>query len=126
MDFVRGRGFVLDFSDASFSEFFKTELKVNIDDAKYAEHGGSKGKRLRCFLQKCDDAMAVRTLNALREHRCEHLARTGQKDPVLNAESRFRALIHRLGGEAPASPVNPAASPPTVEPAPPPAWRGWP
>jgi hypothetical protein len=59
--------------------------------------------------------MAVRTLNALREHRCEHLARTGQKDPVLNAESRFRALILRLGGEAPASPANPAASPPTVD-----------
>jgi len=114
VDFVRGRGFVLDFSDASFSEFFATELKVNIDDPKYAEHGVSKGKRLRCCLQKCDDPMAVHTLNALWEHRCEHLARTGQKDPVPNSESRFRALIHRLGGEAPASAAKPAASPPTV------------
>jgi hypothetical protein len=34
VDFVRGRGFVLDFSDSSFSEFFATELKVNIDDPK--------------------------------------------------------------------------------------------
>jgi len=58
--------------------------------------------------------MAVHTLNALWEHRCEHLARTGQKDPVPNSESRFRALIHRLGGEAPASAAKPAASPPTV------------
>lgn len=110
MDFVRGRGFVLDFSDASFSEFFTTELKVNIDDPSYAEHGGSKGKRLRCFLQKCDDPMAIRTLNALWEHRSEHLARTGQKEPVLNAELRFRTLIHRLGGEIPASTAKPAAS----------------
>jgi Restriction endonuclease len=116
VDFVRGRGFVLDFSDVSFSEFFATELKVNIDDPKYAEYGGSKGKRLRCFLQKSDDPIAVRTLNALWEHRREHLARTGQKeDPVLNTESRFRALIHRLGGEAPASPAKPAASPPAVD-----------
>ena len=101
---------MLDFSDASFSEFFATELQVNIDDPKYAEHGGSKGKRLRCFLQKCDDPMAVRTLNALWEHRCEHLARTGQQDPVLNAEARFGALIDRLGGKTTASPTKTAAS----------------
>jgi hypothetical protein len=115
VDFVRGRGFVLDFSDSSFSEFFATELKVNIDDPKYAERGGSKGKRLRCFLQKCDDPMAIRALNALWEHRCEHLARTGQNDPVLNAEARFCAVIHRLGGEAQASPAKPARSPPKVD-----------
>lgn len=115
VDFVRGRGFVLDFSDSSFSEFFATELKVNIDDPKYAERGGSKGKRLRCFLQKCDDPMAIRALNALWEHRCEHLARTGENDPVLNAEARFCAVIHRLGGEAQASPAKPARSPPKVD-----------
>ena len=115
VDFVRGRGFVLDFSDSSFSEFFATELKVNIDDPKYAERGGSKGKRLRCFLQKCDDPMAIRALNALWEHRCEHLARAGQDDQVLNAEARFCAVIHRLGGEAQASPAKPARSPPKVD-----------
>ncbi len=97
MDFVRGRGFVLDFSDSSFSEFFASEIQVNIDEPQYAEHGGSKGKRLRSFLQKCDDPTAVRTLKALWEHRIEHLARTGENDPVANADSRFRALVDRLG-----------------------------
>jgi hypothetical protein len=53
---------VLDFSDPSFSEFFASELKVNIDDPKYAVNGGSKGKRLRYFLQTSDDATAVRAL----------------------------------------------------------------
>jgi hypothetical protein len=62
VDFVRGRGFVLDFSDASFSDFFATELQVDIDDPQYAEQGGSKGKRLRCFLQKCDDLCVPKTL----------------------------------------------------------------
>lgn len=81
---------------------------------KYAEHGGSKSRRLRCFLQKCDDPMAIRTLNSLWEHRCEHLARTGQNEPVLNAEARFRAQIHRLGGESQASPAKRVRSPPTV------------
>lgn len=56
---------MLDFSDASFSEFFASELNVDIDDPKYALNGGSKGKRLRYFPQNCDDATAVRTLTAL-------------------------------------------------------------
>lgn len=102
VDFVRGPGFVLDFSDASFADFFATELKVDIDDPKYAANGGSKGKRLRYFLQSCDDATAVRTLTALWEHRSEYLARAGGNDPVVDAESRYQGLINRLaGGVAP-------------------------
>jgi hypothetical protein len=105
VEFVRGPGCVLDFSDSSFSDFFASELNVNIDDPIYAEQGGSKGKRLRCFLQKIDDATAVRTLRALWEHRAEFLDRTGQTDPVLNAEKRFLALIARME-TAPASGPN--------------------
>lgn len=112
VDFVRGPGFVLDFSDTSFAEFFASELKVDIDNPKYAVNGGSKGKRLRYFLQSCDDPTAVRTLAALWEHRSEHLARSGAEDPVANAEARYQALITRLsGGAAP-----PATS--TLSPAP--------
>ena len=98
VDFVRGRGFVLDFSDASFADFFASELKVDINDPKYAVNGGSKGKRLRYFLQSCDDATATRTLCALWEHRTEYLARNGAKDPVANAEDRYRKLVNRLSG----------------------------
>lgn len=56
---------MLDFSDASFTEFFASELQVDIDDPKYSVKGGSKGKRLRYFLQHCDDTTAVRALAAL-------------------------------------------------------------
>lgn len=110
VDFVRGPGFVLDFSDASFSDFFASELKVSIDDPKYSVNGGSKGKRLRYFLQTCDDATAVRTLTALWEHRSEYLARNGGKDPVVNAESRYQGLINRLSGNA----TSPQAAAPTA------------
>lgn len=107
---------MLDFSDASFSDFFASELKVDINDSKYAVNGGSKGKRLRCFLQSCNDATAVRTLTALWEHRSECLARTGGKDPVINAEARYQALINRLSGGAPPQPAaaNPTASAPVA------------
>lgn len=98
MDFIRGRGYVLDFSDSSFAAFFASELDVDIDDPAYAEQGGSKGKRLRCFLQKVDTASAERTLRALGDHRTEWLARTGKSDPVPDAEERFLALVARLNG----------------------------
>jgi hypothetical protein len=99
VEFVRGRGYVLDLSDATFAEFFEDELDIDIDDPVYAENGGSKGKRLRTFLAKVDDATAIRTLKALWAHRVEWLARTGAADPVNNAEGRYLTLTERLSGQ---------------------------
>jgi hypothetical protein len=99
VDFVRGTGYVLDFSDTSFALFFATEFDVDIDDPIYAEGGRSKGKRLRSFLHKVDNPTAVKALNALWDHRVAILARRGREDPVKNPEGRFLALIRRLGGE---------------------------
>nr|WP_249157485.1 restriction endonuclease [Bradyrhizobium sp. KB893862 SZCCT0404] len=99
----------MDFSDTSFADFFASELKVNIDDPKYAANGGSKGKRLRYFLQNCDDATAVRLLAALWEHRSEYLARSGGKDPVIDAQSRYQGLIDRLSGGATPKPATQSA-----------------
>jgi hypothetical protein len=103
---------VLDFSDTSFADFFASELKVDIDDPKYAVNGGSKGKRLRYFLQSCDDATAVRAIAALWEHRSEYLSRTAGADPVINAETRYQDLINRLSGGG----RSPTAKPPTTTP----------
>jgi len=86
-------------------------MKINIDDPKYAAKGGSKGKRLRYFLQHCDDATAVRTLTALWEHRSEYLARSGGKDPVVDAQARYQGLIDRLSGHAAPKPVKSATAP---------------
>jgi hypothetical protein len=102
---------VLDFSDTSFADFFSSELKVDIDDPKYAANGGSKGKRLRYSLQNCDDATAVRTLAHLWEHRSEYLARSGGKDPVVDAQARYQGLINRLSGGGPPKPAQPASTP---------------
>ncbi|KQS69889.1 hypothetical protein ASG39_22145 [Rhizobium sp. Leaf371] len=106
---------MLDFSDASFSEFFASELKVSIGDPRYAVNGGSKGKRLRYFLQNCDDATAICTLTALWEHRSEYLARSGSKDPVVNAETRYQGLINRLLGGAAPLPAAHSASAGTID-----------
>lgn len=98
VDFIRGRGYVLDFSDQSFAQFFATELDVDINDPTYAVNGGSKGKRLKCFLQKIDDRTALRTMKALWEVRAAFLLRAGGDDPVNKAEARYLAVINRLGG----------------------------
>ncbi len=98
VDFIRGRGYVLDFSDATFLQFFAAELDVDIEDPAYSDMGTSKGKRLKRFLQKVDDRTALKTLETLWEHRVAHLLRSCQDDPVKNAEAQYLVLINRLGG----------------------------
>lgn len=102
---------MLDFSDTDFAEFFTSELQVDIDDPNFSTKGGSKGKRLRYFLQNCDDTTAVRVLAALWEHRCEYLDRSGAEDPVANADLRYQGLIDRLSGEVSPKPMGPATAP---------------
>lgn len=95
VDFVRGPGYVLDFSDRTFSQFFATELGTDIYDDKYADFGTSKGKRLRRFLTSVDNKMAAITLKKLWEYR-KGLLDDG-KDPVANSEAKCRTLLHKLG-----------------------------
>src|SRR5690349_13055333 len=104
VDFVRGRGYVLDFSDRTFSQFFATELGVDIYDDKYADFGTSKGKRLRRFLILADNRTAATTLKKLWQYRNGLLDRG--EDPVANAEVKCRALLHKLGA-GPAPQVSP-------------------
>ncbi|MGY6709118.1 MAG: restriction endonuclease [Rhizobiaceae bacterium] len=97
MDFIRGPGYVLDFSDSSFSQFF-ADLDVDIESPCYSDNGSSKGKRLRRYLQLVDDDAACNALSALWDHRKDWLVRTGQDDPVQNSEARYLTLMNRLGG----------------------------
>ena len=49
------KGYVLDFSNRTFSDFFARELDIDIDAQHYVRGGTSKGKRLRYFLSIVDD-----------------------------------------------------------------------
>lgn len=42
-------GYVLDFSDRTYADFFRDAVKININDQKYSVNGASKAKRLRVF-----------------------------------------------------------------------------
>ena len=91
--FGMGGGYVLNFSDRTFSEFFREELQIDIDDPLYARNGGSKAKRLRCFLQTVDKPTVARALKALWAYRDALQQRSGKPDNVQNARARFRDLF---------------------------------
>ena len=99
-------GYVLDFTNQTFAEFFRDELGVDIDDPRWAAHGGSKGKRLRYYLRQADRQTALNTLNALWEYR-DAISLTADfpelDDPVRSA---FFRIIQQLGGEPPESVIS--------------------
>jgi hypothetical protein len=99
--FGMNSGYVLDFSNKTFAEFFSDELDINIDDPRYDAEGTSKGKRLRFFLKTADTHLRIRTLLALWEYRESNRRRNGGTESVLNAEEEFYSLIERLGGTRP-------------------------
>ncbi len=107
--FEMGGGYVLDFSNATFSAFFAQELQVNIDDAFYAVNGSSKAKRLRCFFQTAGQPLVIRALQVLWEYREALRLQVRRPEAVANAAGRMEALINRLAGHAAAPP---AARPP--------------
>lgn len=65
---IRGAGYVLDFSDVDFRQFIKSVSGLDIDQRKYHKYGGSKGKRLKSFLEIEGDEVVGKTLKALVEH----------------------------------------------------------
>jgi hypothetical protein len=58
-------GYVLDFTNATFSEFFKECVNIDIDDEKYSTNGDSKAKRLRMFWETESDLVVGKVLESL-------------------------------------------------------------
>jgi hypothetical protein len=93
-----GSGYVLDFSDRTFGEFFDSGLGTDINADSYRQRGTSKAKRLRYFLQTESAGLVAKALRALWEHR-EHIR--SSEPPQENAEAtrqRYFEIVHRLEG----------------------------
>lgn len=92
-----GDGYVMDFTNRTYQEFFRDEVGVDIyNDAYLVNNANSKGKRLRAFMQKAQQAAIVKALHGLWEYRVAYM--TGQEDNVPQGRERLSALIERLGG----------------------------
>src|SRR5262245_47269576 len=64
-----GSGYVLNFSDRTYTQFFDSELQVDIDLQKYHAGGSSKAKRLRTYLELEPAHVVGRALRALWDYR---------------------------------------------------------
>lgn len=104
-----GGGYVLDFSNRTFSEFFNEELGINIDDTAYDADGTSKAKRLRFYLRQTSTDNVIKVILALWEYREAIRHRFGQEEAMANAKAEFFLLINKLGGKPPEN-VNPQST----------------
>ncbi|MCL5059267.1 MAG: hypothetical protein M1449_01280 [Candidatus Thermoplasmatota archaeon] len=65
--FGMASGYVLDFTDRTFSQFFRENGGINIYGGRYSYNGESKAKHLRAFWEKDVDVVVGRVLKAMLE-----------------------------------------------------------
>jgi hypothetical protein len=63
--FQMSSGYVLNFTDRRFAEFFKDDVNVDIYDQKYNYASGSKANRMRGFWQVATDPLLGRSIERL-------------------------------------------------------------
>lgn len=95
-------GYVLDFNDRTYAEWFEEELGIEIDAQRYRASGDSKGRRLRTFIEIETRERAARALRALWNYRQEKrpLHERQEDEPL---RQRLFAIIEKL--EDGASPI---------------------
>jgi hypothetical protein len=93
---MRG-GYVLDFSNRTFAEFFEDEFGIDIYDDKYGFWGSSKANHLRAFIEAEDPYTVSRVARALWKHRegVQYQTQTPENDAL---KTRFFDLIVRIEG----------------------------
>ena len=85
-------GYVLDFSDRTFGDFFCTEVGVDPDAPPgswlFSAYGTSKAKRLRSFIARAQPQLVARALRALWEYR---------ENNILGCRGRTQMIRTSLG-----------------------------
>ncbi|GAA0022830.1 abortive infection family protein [Bradyrhizobium diazoefficiens] len=96
-----GSGYVLDFSDRTYSQFFDSELQVDIDQDQYFSGGSSKAKRLRTYLEIEPPHAAARALRALWIYRENMWKPERDADPKeQHIKKRFFEIVHAMEGSS--------------------------
>lgn len=95
--FGMGSGYVLNFSNSTFAEFFRETANIDIYGQKYDFNGDSKAKRLRAFWEKEPDSLVGKVLSGLLEVWQFNAARNGQASDSPQYKQAAR-IIARLTG----------------------------
>jgi hypothetical protein len=103
--FGMGSGYVLNFSNRTFAEFFHETVGRNIYDSAYSYGSGSKANKMRAFWQKEDNRVVGTLLNEM----LEYCAGTTEQEAVLKEDCR--RIVARLLGR----PLTPAAPEPASQ-----------
>ena len=88
-------GYVLNFSDKTFREYFEDEFRIDIDQPKYRTGGTSKMNRLRTFCRIEDAGIVARALRSLWDYR-EGTFPATPRDAAI--KTRLFELISRIEG----------------------------
>lgn len=92
------KGYLLDFSDRTFGDFFCSDVGVDPDVAPgsqlFSAYGTSKAKRLRSFIAKAQPNLVARALRALWEYRENNVL--GARGP---REDRLREVYFKIVGK---------------------------
>ena len=95
--FGMGSGYVLDFSNRTFSEFFEDEFGINIYQEKYHGRGTSKANLLRGFIDVEEGFMVGKVLRKLCDCRTTTLvARDPSNALPKSVESQFFEMVSRI------------------------------
>jgi|GEM_PF-838879 len=90
-------GYVLNFSNRTFAEFFEDEFGINIYDGKYETRGTSKANRLRSLIEQEDGWLVAKVLRQLSTY-CDNLRTEGTAitRQEINDRERLLELIGRI------------------------------
>lgn len=93
-------GYVLDFSDATFHQFFWNNFKININDQKYTTYGSSKAKRLRAFWDIENNQLVGKVISELVDiSKSRTLTRgTQSTDNETALQNKAESISHNLLG----------------------------
>ena len=91
-------GYVLDFYNATFEDFFRGYGIEIYDDEKYSKNGQSKARRLRAFWEQDPDEIVGRVLRDLLD-RYEAICETQGHDRKVKVLRKSRDIVSRLLGK---------------------------
>lgn len=92
-------GYVLDFTDPTYGEFFRSYGIDIHGNQKYRINGKSKAKKMRAFWAQDPDELVARVLGDLLD-RYEAICETQGHDRNVNVLKRCRNIVDRLFGQA--------------------------
>ncbi len=102
-------GYVLDFSNTSFAQFFD-DLAIDVYDETYAEYGVSKANRLRTFWKLGSDEKVASSLTALADYITARKLTGSYEDITDDHIAKVREIVRALNGAPSAVGSSTAAS----------------